>query len=482
MAKHRTKERGGFHPLAREHGTIRKEAPLRVALGYPAPYAVGASSLGFQTVHRLLNEAPGVSCGRFFLERDDRAGLPLTVEDRRPVADARAVAFSAACETDLLGIVDRLVAMGLAPLAAERGRADPPVIVGGSLTVLDPRLVAPLSDVVVVGDGEPGLPALVEALGAARDREDLAILLAARPPAEGLWVPASGAAPPPPARAADAELPAVASTWSPDAELRELFLVEAARGCARGCAFCVMSGRAAGASGFRPVPAEAILAAVPAQAPGVGLVGAAVTDHPDLVGIVERLVDLGKRVSLSSIRADRLDRDLASALARGGLRSLTLAADGCSERLRRAVHKGISAAHLIDAARIAADAGVGRLKLYSMVGLPDEEDADVDEFAALVRGLDPRLALSVAVQAFVPKPGTPLAGEPMADPRLLVRRLDRLGLALKGRARLLPTSPRWSWVDWKLAHAGERAARAAIAAHAAGGTLAAWRAALADQP
>jgi radical SAM superfamily enzyme YgiQ (UPF0313 family) len=116
-----------------------------------------------------------------------------------------------------------------------------------------------------------------------------------------------------------------------------------------------------------------------------------------------------------------------------------------------------------------------------MLGLPGEEDGDVDELAALVRGLDPRLALSVAASAFVPKPGTPLAGAEMADPRLLVRRLDRLGLALKGRARLLPTSPRWSWVDWKLAHLGERAALAAIAAHKGGGTLAAWREALEDR-
>ncbi len=480
MAKRSGRDGKGGHPLARERGTIRKEAPVRVALGYPAPYAVGVSSLGFQTIHRLLNAAPLAACGRFFLERDAGSGIPMTLEDRRPVADSRAIAFSAACETDLLGIVDRLVAAGLAPLAADRSLTAPPVIVGGSLAALDPRLAAPAADVVVIGDGEPGLPALIEALAGTRDRSEFVTAVASRPEREGLWIPSLGGSPPPPARADDADLPARAATWSPDAELGGLFLVEAARGCARACSFCVMSGCSSGAAGFRPVAGEAILETIPEDATGVGLVGAAVTDHPDLIGIVERLVATGRRVSLSSIRADRLGPDLAAALVRGGLRSLTLAADGCSERLRRAVHKGVTAQHLLAAARVAADAGVRRLKLYAMVGLPGEEDEDVDELAALVRGLDPRLALSVAAQAFVPKPGTPLAGEVMADPRLLARRLDRLGLALKGRARLLPTSPRWSWVDWKLAHMGERAAHAAIAAHAAGGTLAAWREALRD--
>jgi radical SAM superfamily enzyme YgiQ (UPF0313 family) len=193
---------------------------------------------------------------------------------------------------------------------------------------------------------------------------------------------------------------------------------------------------------------------------------------------VRAFVAGGRRASLSSIRADRFTPGLASALVAGGLATITLSADGASQRLRDIIRKGITADDLARAASVAAAAGARNLKIYAMAGLPGEEDDDLLELAALVRGLDPRPRISVAVQAFVPKPGTPLADEPMADPDVIRRRVALLRGALKGRATVLPTSPRWSWLDWKLAHAGPRAAIAAIAAESAGGGFAAWRAAI----
>jgi radical SAM superfamily enzyme YgiQ (UPF0313 family) len=226
------------------------------------------------------------------------------------------------------------------------------------------------------------------------------------------------------------------------------------------------------------VPSERVLAAIPSDAPGVGLVGAAVTDHPQIESLVARIVRSGKRVSLSSVRADRLTPELAANLRTGGLRTLTLAADGASESLRRSLRKKISSADLHRAAEIASAAGVRRIKLYAMVGLPDEGDSDIEELARLVADFDKRLRISIAAQAFVPKPGTPLGHVKMAGMDLIRHRLDLLGRALKGRARVIPTSPRWSWVDWKLAHAGERAAWVAIEAEREGGKFAAWKKAI----
>jgi len=477
--KPRRKTDAGRDPLHEERGTIRKQAPARIALGYPAPYPVAASSLGFQTVYRTWNSIAGLACARFFAPAGKPIARPLlTVEDRRPVAEADAVAFSIACETDLLGIVRLLAAVGLHPLAAKRRPTDPPVIVGGPLTGLDARMMAPLADAVVVGEAELALPAIAGAVSGTGSKDEL---LGALPgPCHGVWVPAAQPNPPPPARAPLESLPAAAATWSPRAELKELHLVESSRGCRHGCTFCVLAARASCGGGFRAVPIDRVLAAIPAEAPGVGLVGAAVTDHPQIEALVGAIVALGKRVSLSSIRADRLTSELAVLLRSGGLRTLTLAADGASERLRRSVRKHVSAADLHRAAEIAVEAGIRGLKLYAMVGLPDETDADVEELARLVSGFDKRLRVSIAAQAFVPKPGTALGHLQMAEIDLARHRLSLLERSIKGRARLIPTSPRWSWIDWKLSHAGERAALVAIAADRGGGTFAAWKNAIAE--
>ncbi len=463
-------------PLRGERGTILTQAPCRVALGYPARYGVAVSSLGFQSIYRALNELPGVACRRFFSPEpgDDRRPL-LTVEDGAPVADSNAVALSLACERELYDAIELLEAADIPPLAERRDLRWPPVVIGGPLTRLDPGLVAPLADVAVVEDAEPSLSFVFGTLRDRVDRRSFLEALAAAGPVPGLWLPAAGASPPAPAHAAVEMLPARAATWSDRAELGGMFLIEAARGCPRGCRFCVMSAVADGSGPFRPVPVDRILADIPREALAVGLVGAAVTDHPEIGEIVERLVEGGRRVALSSVRADRLDEPLARCLRRGGLRTVTLAADGSSQRLRRFLRKGLDSDDLLRAAEAVAAAGIPSVKLYAMLGLPGEEDEDVLELAELVRRFPAGVRIGLAAQAFVPKPRTPLAAERIADPRTVRRRLSLLARALRGRARLLPTSPRWSWLDWKLAHAGRRAVSIALRARELNGTHAAWR-------
>ncbi len=464
--------------LSRESGTIKPSAHRKITLGYPAPYQVGASSLGFQSTYRILNGFENLSCERFFAQTGDEEQLRTqTLETGSPVSRFDGIGFSVACETDLLEVVDLLVVNGLEPLARDRSEDDPVVSAGGPLTFLDPRLLSPLADIVVVGDGEFALDVLAKALGNGASKRDLCATGGGGTP--GLWIPSVDTSPPPHAHASIDMLPASAVTWSPDAELRDLFLVEVARGCPRACDFCVLSVRGDCAGPFRVVPVKEILDCIPREAPGVGLVGAAVTDHPQIGQLAGEIVDLGKRVSLSSIRADRLTPDLARTLVRGGARSITLAADGSSERLRRSLHKGISAEVLQSASTIAAEAGIRGLKLYSMIGLPGEEDADLEEFARMVGGLDRRLKKSVAIQTFVPKPGTQLSAAPMLDTNTARKRLETLRRLMVGKARTVPTSARWSWLDWKLAHGKQLSAHAAIDAHQNGGTFGAWKKALA---
>jgi radical SAM superfamily enzyme YgiQ (UPF0313 family) len=472
------KKTAGNSVLEHEYGTILREAGIHLSLGYPASYRVGASSLGAQTVYRCFNDVPGLACSRFYLPGKGQEIRPLlALETGRPVSESNALAFSVACETDLYGVVALLDAAGYSPLREQRTEDDPLVIIGGPLTAIDPRLVAPLADMVVVGEAERAVPAIGAALARGADPRAMADSFAS---AAGIWVPDANAEPPGPAEAPIDLLPARAATWSAEVALKNLFLVEATRGCKRGCAFCVLSARARSAPRFRPVPMERILSAIPDAAPGVGLVGAAVTDHPDIERLVSQIVESGRRVSLSSVRADRLTTNLLRALRRGGLRTLTVAADGSSDRLRKVIHKGITAEDLTRAAQLAAAEKLSGIKIYSMVGLPGEREDDLLEFAGLMTDLSRIIKINVALQAFVPKPGTPLESAPMTSVREIDSRIATLKRALKGRVRLAPTSPKWSWLDWVLVRGGERSAHAAVEAYRLGGGFSSWRKALVE--
>jgi radical SAM superfamily enzyme YgiQ (UPF0313 family) len=254
-----------------------------------------------------------------------------------------------------------------------------------------------------------------------------------------------------------------------------MFLVEVSRGCPRACAFCVT---ARGTAPFRFAPAERVLAEVPDLAKRVGLVGAAVSDTPDLAGLVRGLAQSGRTVGISSLRADRLGHGLVEALASAGMKALTVAADASSERLRSLLGKEISGEQLLAAARLARAEKMRAIKVYAMVGLPSERDSDVDELARLCVEMSRVLPLRVAANAFVPKRHTPLESEPFGGVETAARRIERLRSGLRGRALLRAASTRWAEVEWRLSHAGPEGWDAAVSAARAGGTIRDWRRAL----
>jgi radical SAM superfamily enzyme YgiQ (UPF0313 family) len=311
---------------------------------------------------------------------------------------------------------------------------------------------------------EPSRPKLLEAL--------------ARLP--GVWVPRlHGEQLGPIAQADDALLPARSTVLTANTELRSMFLVEPERGCSRGCTYCVM--RRSTNGGMRLVPPATVLASVPEHARRVGLVGAAVTDHPKIREIVRGLVDSGREVGISSLRADRLDDELVGLLARGGYRTLTTASDGASERLRVAIERKTKEKHLVRAAELARTHGMRTLKLYEMVGLPGEGDEDIDELVRFASELSKILPTALGVAPFVAKRNTPLDGSPYAGIRTVEDRLERLRRGLRGKVDVRPTSARWAWVEYVLAQGGMEAGRRALAAHRDGGSFAAWRRAFSDE-
>ena len=466
----------GRRLLLDEQGTIRKDAPRRVALVYPSPYRAAMSSLGYQTIYRLLNQVPDMAADRAVLPDEvppDRQGPLLTLEREMPVSDYPVIAFSVAYELEIAGVVDCLLLAGIPPLAADRGPDHPLIIAGGPLTFSNPVPLAPFFDIILMGEAEETLPALLDethALGNRRER-----VIEAFAGRSGFYVPTHDGDRMPPVAAADnALLPARSQIITPHTELRSMFLTETGRGCSRGCTYCVM--RRSTNGGMRTVAPDQVLGGIPAHARRVGLVGAAVTDHPGIVDIVRGVVDAGREVGISSLRAERLTDELVGLLARGGYRTITVAADGASERLRRLNERRTSEQHLIEVARLAARHRLQTVKIYMMVGVPEETDADIDELIRFTRELaqvHSRIAFGVA--PFVAKRNTPLDGSPFAGISVVEKRLERLRRGLRGKAEIRPTSARWAWVEYMIAQAGARAGLAIMDAHLAGGRFADYK-------
>jgi radical SAM superfamily enzyme YgiQ (UPF0313 family) len=461
--------------LAAEDGTLWRQASHRVALGYPSPYHVAMSSLGYQTIYRELNGRPTSAAERAMLPDDvgahRRSRTPLfTLETQTPLSQFPIVAFSVAYELEISGVLEMLDLAGIPILADERQSGEWPLIVaGGPLTFSNPDPLEPFVDVLVQGEADESIHALMDAC-AEMDRGSLLAQLARTP---GFLVPGRGGVRGFVAKSSNARLPAYSQILTPHTELRSMFLIEPERGCSRGCHYCVMRRTTNG--GMRTVPIETVLSLIPLNARRVGLVGAAVTDHPRIVPMLRAIVDSGREVGVSSLRADRLTQELVKTLRDGGARHLTVASDGASQRMRDLVDRKHSEEEILRAARFAKAAGLERLKVYNMVGLPYEEDADIDELIRFTVDLSGILPVALGVAPFVAKRNTPMDGAPFSGVKVIERRLERLRAGLRGKAEVRPTSARWAWVEYMLAQSGPEAGLAAMDAWRAGGNFAAWK-------
>ncbi len=459
--------------LADEVGRLDKDASFRVALTYPSPYRVAMSSLGYQAVYRALQGLRGVACERVFLpDGAEKPGAPcerpVSYEGLRELAEFPLIAVSVAYEIELAGLVKLFDASGIPALAAERDERAPFVLAGGPLTFSNPLPLAPFVDAILIGEGEGLVERCVEILSQAGSRREA---LEALSTIEHVFVPSvHGDQLPPVAACDDALLPATSVILTPHTELSGMFLIEAERGCSRGCTYCVM--RRSTNGGMRVVPKEIVLDRIPADARRVGLVGAAVSDHPRIVEIVRALAERGSEVGLSSLRPDRLKDELVEALKLAGYRTLTTALDGPSERLRGLIERRGREPHYVAAAERARKYGMICLKLYLMVGLPGETDDDIDECVRFVSHLSHIVPVALGVAPFCSKRKTPLDGMPFAGVRTVEGRLDRLRRGLQGRAEVRPTSARWAWVEWVLAQGGIAEGRAVVGAVRAGGRYA----------
>ena len=420
--------------LASETGAIVRDwgGQVPLALAYPNTYAVGMSSLAIHTLYRLFNDTPGILCERTFASLGDRAASDaplLTLETQRPVRDVAVLAFSVSFEMDYFNVIDMLRRAEIPVRAEERGRYDPLVIFGGPAVSANPQPLAPVADAIMVGEMESIVAELMDCLRmlVGQSREDA---LAEMSQVPGVYVPALHEG-----ERIQRQLledldayPTATSIIAPRAEFGDMYLIEIARGCGRGCRFCLAG------YWYRP-PRQRSVEQILRQAQEglkyrdkVGLVASAVSDYAEIEALVTGLRNMGAKISVSSLRVKPLPPILVRALAESGAQSITLAPEAGSERLRRTIRKGVTYDDVMAATKLVADHDFRTLKLYFMIGLPGETDQDITAIIEMVKEIEERFPRHVVVNVtpFVPKAHTPFQRMAVCPQDVLRARQERI--------------------------------------------------------
>jgi len=504
--------------LADERGTLTKPHGdlLKFALAFPNSYRLGMSNLGYQLVYRLLNQRSDTVCERAFLpdpadeeeHRKSRTRL-FSWESQRAIAEFDVIGFSVSFELDYLNVLKMLELAGVPLLSEDRDESDPLVIMGGPAPWVNPEAIAPFIDAFIIGEAEGLTDLLIPVIeeyrqsGSQRSKPELLRRLSQ---IQGVYVPSlyevryredgtlaeiipRDDAPMPVRRWVARDLQRYdtsAQIITPNTEFSNMMLAETARGCGQGCRFC-FAGYA-----YRPVrytPPEQLereFAERQAREPEplrVGLVGSSLTDHKQLVQITRSLAQKASGVSLASLRADNLTESVACAIGEAGQKTVTLAPETGSERLRYISRKHVTDEDVLTAARRCASSGVEKIKLYYIVGLPCEMDEDLLAAASLSAGVVAAGSfrkVTLTLHPFVPKPHTAYQWAGSLVPGDMERRLRWIGKAVRqasSRLEFTVDSVRGSFVQGVLSMADRRVSAALLEALRNGGN---WKNAFRD--
>ena len=421
---------------------------VSVVLAHPSTYAVGMSSLGYQVVWDIFNSIPGVWVERAFAG-DMRNKPPRSFESGRHASDFDIVAFSLSYEPDAVNMVRFLAKSGIPTETRKRHAKDPVIVVGGIVPTLNPEPYSDFVDLFILGEAEEALPELMERLvefrGASRTR-----LLAEATRVEGVYAPklydvkyGPGIAnidraprrPEAPEKirrrlTSDIDRRSARSVfYAPASNFGDMGLLEIARGCARGCRFCA-AGHIMRPPRFRSVKSLAKdMDFLKGNFDRIGLVASTATDHPKLKTILEMAKARELTVSFASLPAESITGEIIEATG-GEIKTLTIAPETGTEKLRRVVNKNVSNEEIIDAAFIAAEAGIKRIKMYFLVGLPGENGDDVAAIGELTRLVaestrraKKNVEIVASVAPFVPKAHTPFGLHPMENAKVIDSRL-----------------------------------------------------------
>lgn len=481
--------------------TVNPHAGQKIAIVYPNTYFVGMSNLGLHIIYEEINLRNDSVCERIFLpekkelEAYDKTKTPLmSVETQRPMHQFDVVAFDVTFEMDYFHI-PLMLRHGRVPIMGkDRTEFDPIVIAGGPCATFNPEPFADFIDAFIIGEGE-GLVSHV--LDIIRDGKleglDRHAILRQLADVSGVYVPSLYV----PIYNEDGEFKGydivegvpktikrhfemltsggetvVATNYT---EFGAMYIIEVARGCGRHCRFC-MAGYCFRVPRVRPL--DILKEGVErAEKLGkkVGLMGAAISDYPEVDELVNYIRSKDMRYSCASLRADSLTQAVVDGLADSGQKTITIAPETGSERLRRVINKGISEEHLQNAATLSAKSGIQHMRLYIMIGLPTETDEDIEAIVGLAERTQAHMAevgckgrLTLSINPFIPKPFTPFQWMAMDNQKAVEKKLQYIKKALQKNRRIevLVESPKEAYIQGVLAR-GDRRLGAVIAACAA---------------
>lgn len=471
--------------------TINPHAEQKVAIVYPNTYFVGMSNLGLHIIYEEINLHPSSVCERIFLpekkELDvyDKTKTPLmSVETQRPMHQFDVVAFDVTFEMDYFHI-PLMLRYGRVPVMSEnRTGFDPIVIAGGPCATFNPEPFADFIDAFIIGEGEGIVTAVLERIRKGRENgESREETISALAQIDGVYVPvlytpqyddnkrfvgydiAEGA--PKTIRRHFEPLTSggetvIATNFT---EFGAMYIIEVARGCGRHCRFC-MAGYCFRVPRVRPL--DILKEGVDrAEKLGkkVGLMGAAISDYPEVDELVTYIRSKDMRYSCASLRADSLTQAVVDGLAESGQKTITIAPETGSERLRRVINKGISEENLRTAAQLSAKSGIQHMRLYIMIGLPTETDEDIDAIVGLAERTQAHMAevgckgrLTLSINPFIPKPFTPFQWMAMDHQKSVEKKLQYIKKSLQKNRRIevLVESPKEAYIQGVLARGDRR--------------------------
>lgn len=481
--------------------TVNPHAGQKVAIVYPNTYFVGMSNLGLHIIYEEINLRNDSVCERIFLpekkelEAYDKTKTPLmSVETQRPMHQFDVVAFDVTFEMDYFHI-PLMLRHGRVPIMGkDRTEFDPIVIAGGPCATFNPEPFADFIDAFIIGEGEGIVSRVLDII---RDGKmeglDRHAILRQLADISGVYVPSLYV----PIYSEDGEFKGydiaegvpktikrhfemltsggetvVATNYT---EFGAMYIIEVARGCGRHCRFC-MAGYCFRVPRVRPL--DILKEGVErAEKLGkkVGLMGAAISDYPEVDELVNYIRSKDMRYSCASLRADSLTQAVVDGLADSGQKTITIAPETGSERLRRVINKGISEEHLQNAATLSAKSGIQHMRLYIMIGLPTETDEDIEAIVGLAERTQAHMAevgckgrLTLSINPFIPKPFTPFQWMAMDNQKTVEKKLQYIKKALQKNRRIevLVESPKEAYIQGVLAR-GDRRLGAVIAACAA---------------